>query len=91
MKKDLYISSKTNSNGAYHLVASKALSYRLPLFNFTTNISDFNVEDLPWHFYNKARILTFGAYRNYLVLTLLFVLSTNVACMCRFMCCSGQD
>jgi hypothetical protein len=46
MKKYLYISSKTNSNGAYRIVASKALSYWLPLFNSTTNISDFNVEDL---------------------------------------------
>lgn len=49
-----------------------------------------------WRFYTNILaigwILTFGNNKNYLTLTLLFVLSTNVPCMCRsIMCCSGQD
>jgi hypothetical protein len=49
-----------------------------------------------WRFYPNILtigwILTFGNNKNYLILTLLFVLSTNVAYMCRsIMCCSGQD
>jgi hypothetical protein len=56
------------------------------------DILDFNVEDFMSTSLQIGQILTFED-KNYLILTMLFVLSTNVACMCSrsIMCCSGQD
>jgi hypothetical protein len=62
----------------------------LTLLSYTSDISNFNVEDLVLASLQQGLNLYFEGYEDYLVLTLLFVFFSNVVCMCRStMCWNG--